>query len=56
MALQRALLSGTGLIGQPPLRAWLLALVLPAVAVLISGTVAALRSLSVHPMTIMHDR
>jgi hypothetical protein len=56
MALQRALLSGTGLIGQPPLRAWLLALLLPAVAVLISGTVAALRSLSVHPMAIMHDR
>lgn len=56
MALQRALLSGTGLIGQPSLRAWLLALLLPAVAVLISGTVAALRSLSVHPMAIMRDR
>jgi hypothetical protein len=56
MALQRALLSGTGLIGQPPLRAWLLALLLPAVAVLISGTVAALRSLSVNPMAIMRDR
>jgi hypothetical protein len=56
VALQRMLLSGTGLIGQPPLRAWLLALLLPAVAVLISGTVAALRSLSVHPMAIMRDR
>jgi ABC-type antimicrobial peptide transport system permease subunit len=56
MALQRVLLSGTGLIGQPPLRAWLLALLLPAVAVLISGAVAALRSLSVHPMAIMRDR
>lgn len=56
MALQRLLLSGTGLIGQPPFRAWLLALLLPAVAVLISGTVAALRSLSVHPMAIMRDR
>jgi ABC-type antimicrobial peptide transport system permease subunit len=56
MALQRLLLSGTGLIGQPPFRAWLLALLLPAVSVLISGTVAALRSLSVHPMAIMRDR
>lgn len=56
MALQRLLLSGTGLIGQPPLRAWLLALLLPALAVLISGALAALRSLGVHPMAIMRDR
>ena len=56
MALQRVLLSGTGLISQPPFRAWLLALLSPAFAVLISGTLAALRSLSVHPMAIMRDR
>ncbi len=56
MALQRMLLSGTGLISQPPFRAWLLALLLPAVAVLISGGIAALRSLSVHPIAIMNDR
>jgi ABC-type antimicrobial peptide transport system permease subunit len=56
IALHRVLLSGTGLIGQPPLRAWLLALLLPALAVLISSVLAALRSLTVHPMTIMHDR
>lgn len=56
MALQRVLLSGTGLIGRPSLRAWLFALLLPALAVLISGAIAAFRSLSVHPMTIMRDR
>lgn len=56
MALERVLLSGTGLIGQPTLRAWLLALLLPAFAVFISGSLAALRSLSVNPMDIMRDR
>lgn len=56
IALQRVLLIGTGLIGQPPLRAWLLALLLPAIVVLISGVLAAFRSLSVNPMEIMRDR
>jgi ABC-type antimicrobial peptide transport system permease subunit len=56
IALQRILLSGTALMGQPPVRAWLLALLLPALAVLISGALSALRSLSVHPMAIMRDR
>jgi len=56
IALQRVLLSRTGLIGQPPFRAWLFALLLPALAVLISGAVAALRSLSVQPMAVMRDR
>jgi ABC-type antimicrobial peptide transport system permease subunit len=56
MTLQRVLLSGTGLIARPPLKAWLLALLLPAIAVLISGGVAAVRSLSVRPMAVMRDR
>jgi hypothetical protein len=56
IALQRLLLSGTGLIGQPPFRAWLFALLLPALAVLLSGAIAALRSSRVDPMAIMHDR
>jgi hypothetical protein len=56
IAIQRVLLSRAGLIGRPSIRAWLVALLLPALAVLISGTLAALRSLSVHPMAIMRDR
>ena len=56
LALQRVLLSGMDLVRQPPMRAWLLALLLPALAVFISGGVAALRSLRVNPMTIMRDR
>lgn len=56
IALQRVLLSGTGLIVQPPFQAWLLALLLPACAVLISGAIAALRSLRANPMDIMRDR
>jgi ABC-type antimicrobial peptide transport system permease subunit len=56
IALQRVLLSRTGLIGQPPFREWLLAMLLPGCAVLISGALAALRSLGVHPMAIMRER
>jgi ABC-type lipoprotein release transport system permease subunit len=56
IALQRVLLSSAGLIGQPPLRAWLFALLLPALGALISAAPAALRSLSVNPMAIMRDR
>jgi hypothetical protein len=56
IALQRVLLSGAGLIDQPPFRAWLFAVLLPAFATLISGAFAAVRSLSIHPMAIMRDR
>ncbi len=56
VALQRVLLSGTGLIARPPFQAWLIALLLPALVVLITGALAAIRSLSVHPMAIMRDR
>jgi hypothetical protein len=56
IALQRVLLIRTDLIGQPPIRSWLFALLLPALAVLISGSVAALRSLRVQPMAVMRDR
>lgn len=56
IALHRVLLNGTGLLGQPPLRAWLLALLLPALAVTISGAFAAFRSLNVNPIEIMRDR
>lgn len=56
MALERMLLSGTGLIGRPPLRAWLFALLLPATAVLLSSAFAALRSLSVRPLAIVRHR
>jgi ABC-type lipoprotein release transport system permease subunit len=56
VALRRILLSETALIGQPPFRAWLFALLLPALAVLISGVLFALRSLGVQPMTAMRDR
>ena len=56
VALQRVLFSRTDLIGQPPIRSWLVALLMPALAVLISGSVAALRSLGVQPMAVMRDR
>jgi ABC-type antimicrobial peptide transport system permease subunit len=56
LALERVLLSGTELIGQPSYRAWLVALLLPALAVSISGILAALRSLSVNPVDLMRDR
>jgi ABC-type lipoprotein release transport system permease subunit len=56
IALRRILLSETGLIGQPTLRAWLLAMLLPAVGVLISGALVGLRSLGVQPMAVMRDR
>ncbi|HEY2860775.1 MAG TPA: ABC transporter permease [Terracidiphilus sp.] len=56
IVLPRVLLSGAGLIGQPPFRAWLFAVLLPALAILISGAIAAVRSLSVHPIAILRDR
>lgn len=56
IALQRVLLSSTGLIGQPSLRAWLLALLVPALGALMSAAPAALRSLSLNPMAVMRDR
>ncbi len=56
LALQRVLLSETGLIGNPPLRAWLLALLLPGLAVLVSGGLGAIRTVRVDPMAILHER
>jgi ABC-type antimicrobial peptide transport system permease subunit len=56
IALERILLIGTGLLSRTPVRSWLVALLLPGLAVLLSATVAALRSLSVDPMVIMRDQ
>jgi ABC-type antimicrobial peptide transport system permease subunit len=56
IALERVLLIGTGLLSRTPVRSWLVALLLPGVAVLLSAAVAALRSLRVDPMVIMRDR
>jgi hypothetical protein len=56
IVLEKLLLKGAGIITQPPIRAWMLALLLPSSAVIISGVIAAFRSLSVNPMTIMRER
>jgi ABC-type antimicrobial peptide transport system permease subunit len=56
VVLERLLLNGTGIITQPPVTAWMLALLLPSSAVVISGVIAVFRSLSVNPMTIMRER